>query len=66
MDAEIEKVTLGSSNSAIEVEAVGLNKIRDRLSRLDSLREVSLDSELVAQADDPNEIRRACSSEFDN
>ncbi|GJJ13107.1 hypothetical protein Clacol_007357 [Clathrus columnatus] len=60
MNDPIEKVTLGSSNGTIEVEAVGLNKIRDKLSRLDSLREVSLDSELVAQTDDPSEITRIC------
>jgi tubulin-specific chaperone E len=56
----VEKVILGSSNGAIEVEAVRLNKIRANLSRLDTLREVSLDNEYVARADDTGEIRKTC------
>ncbi|KAI0093897.1 hypothetical protein BDY19DRAFT_919480 [Irpex rosettiformis] len=56
----VEKVILGSSNGAIEVEAVRLNKIRANLSRLDTLREVSLDNERVARADTPGEIQRTC------
>lgn len=57
-----EKVVLGSSNGTIKFEAVGMNKVRSRLSRLDSLREVSLDKENVARADEPGEIRRGCPS----
>ncbi|KZV96199.1 RNI-like protein [Exidia glandulosa HHB12029] len=53
----IEKVTLGSSNGVIEVEAVNLNKIRSKLLNFASLREVSLDSERVSSAGEPNELR---------
>ncbi|KAI0811010.1 hypothetical protein BC629DRAFT_1580180 [Irpex lacteus] len=56
----VEKVVLGSSNGTIEVEAVRLNKIRANLSRLDNLREVSLDNERVARADTPGEIQKTC------
>ncbi|KAI0345299.1 outer arm dynein light chain 1 [Trametopsis cervina] len=56
----VETVLLGSSNGAIEVEAVGLNKIRANLSRLETLREVSLDNERIARADAPGEIRKTC------
>ena len=55
-----EKVILGSSGGAIEVEAVGLDKIRKTLARLERLRHVSLDNELVARADPPGEVGRTC------
>lgn len=55
-----EIVTLGSSKGAIEVEAVGLDKIRARLSRLDTLREVSLDNRDVSVADAPGTIGKTC------
>lgn len=55
-----EVVTLGSSNGAIEVEAVGLDKIRAKLSRLDTLREVSLDQKDVSSPDPPDSIRKTC------
>ncbi|KAI0636670.1 hypothetical protein C8Q77DRAFT_1050282 [Trametes polyzona] len=55
-----EKVILGSSGGAIEVEAVGLDKIRSKLAHLERLREVSLDNENVSKADPPGEIRRTC------
>ena len=58
-----ETVTLGSSNGTIEVEAVGLDKIRAKLSRLDSLREVSLDNREVASADQPGSIGNTCPGE---
>ncbi|OCH92105.1 RNI-like protein [Obba rivulosa] len=58
--AAAEKVILGSSGGAIEVEAVGLDKIRNKLSRLERLREVSLDNEGVASADEPGTIKRTC------
>ena len=57
-----EFVVLGSSNGAIEVEAVNLDKIRNKLSRLDKLREVSLDGENVASGDAPGEIGEMCPS----
>lgn len=58
-----EKVLLGSSHGAIQVEAVRLDKIRGNLSNLDRLREVSLDGENVARCDPPGKIRNACPSE---
>ncbi|KAI0723930.1 hypothetical protein C8T65DRAFT_734439 [Cerioporus squamosus] len=56
----LEKVILGSSGGAVEVEAVGLDKIRNNLARLERLREVSLDNESVSRADPPGEIGRTC------
>lgn len=61
---KVEKVVLGSSNGTIEVEAVRLNKIRANLSRLDNLREVSLDNERVARADTPGEIQKTCPGKY--
>ncbi|EMD38216.1 hypothetical protein CERSUDRAFT_113365 [Gelatoporia subvermispora B] len=58
----MEKVILGSSGGAIEVEAVGLDKIRNKLSRLERLREVSLDNEGVSSADEPGVVQRTCSN----
>lgn len=55
-----EKIILGSSNGAIEVEAVGFDKVRSKLRDLDRLREVSLDNEKVAFMDTPGQIRRSC------
>ncbi|EGN95650.1 hypothetical protein SERLA73DRAFT_60351 [Serpula lacrymans var. lacrymans S7.3] len=55
-----EKITLGSSNGAIEVEAVGLDKIRTKFANLSRLREVSLDSEKVAFSDPEGEINKTC------
>lgn len=59
-----EKVTLGSSNGAIEVEAVGLDKIRKNLSHLERLREVSLDNGAVAMSDSPGRIKSICLGEY--
>ncbi|KAH7889522.1 hypothetical protein F5I97DRAFT_1844874 [Phlebopus sp. FC_14] len=55
-----EMIMLGSSNGAIKVEAVGLDRIRSNLSTLDRLREVSLDSERVATGDNSDEIHETC------
>ncbi|KAL1741359.1 hypothetical protein HDZ31DRAFT_45613 [Schizophyllum fasciatum] len=56
-----ETIILGSSNGAIEVEAVNLDKIRGKFADLTRLREVSLDNELVASCDaPPGTIRQAC------
>jgi hypothetical protein len=54
---------LGSSKGAIEVEAVGLDKIRGKFAKLQTLREVSLDGENVAASDPPGEIRKTCPRE---
>ena len=65
--ASLEKVLLGSSGGAIEVEAVGLDKIRSKLARLERLREVSLDNELVSKANPPGEIAQNCTGKcFEN
>lgn len=58
-----EKVTLGSSNGAIEIEAVGMDKIRGKFAQLDHLKELSLDNELVATANDPGLVYKTCPSE---
>lgn len=55
-----EKIIFGSSKRAIEVEAVGFDKVRSKLRDLEHLREVSLDNEKVAFADTPGQIRRTC------
>ncbi|KAJ3571055.1 hypothetical protein NP233_g3995 [Leucocoprinus birnbaumii] len=57
-----EVVVLGSSQGAIQVEAVNLDKIRGKLSKLSSLREVSLDGEGVASADPQGMILKTCSN----
>ncbi|KAL5490033.1 hypothetical protein ACEPAI_4866 [Sanghuangporus weigelae] len=59
-DGQKETVILGSSSGAIEVEAIGLDKVRGKLARLERLREISLDAEEVAYADSPGEIKRTC------
>jgi tubulin-specific chaperone E len=62
--ASQEKVFLGSSKGSIEVEVVGLDKVRGRLANLQLLKEVSLDGENVAGADPPGELHRSCPSEL--
>jgi hypothetical protein len=64
LETPIEKVMLGSSKGAIEVEAVGMNKVRNKLARVERLREVSLDMENVAYADTPGEVRQTCPSAY--
>jgi hypothetical protein len=59
-----EVVILGSSQGSIQVEAVNLDKIRDKLSKLSSLREVSLDDAGVARSDPQETIRDTCPSEY--
>ncbi|KAF9227719.1 RNI-like protein [Gyrodon lividus] len=58
--ATLEKVILGSSNGVIEVEAVGLDKIRRNLGALERLREVSLVNELLATGDPAGKIFDTC------
>ena len=60
----LEKIVLGSSNGAIEVEAVGLDRIRGKLAHIERLREVSLDGEGVAFADPLGTIATRCSGEY--
>ncbi|KAF4614631.1 hypothetical protein D9613_003182 [Agrocybe pediades] len=59
-DRSQEKVVLGSSAGAIQVEAVDLDKIREKFSRLDRLREVSLDNECVVRGNSLGEIAQTC------
>lgn len=59
-----EKVLLGSSAGAIEVEAVSLDKIRQKFARVDHLREVSLDNMGVVRGDAPGSISQTCPSEL--
>jgi hypothetical protein len=59
-----ETVVLGSSNGAIQVEAVNLDKIRGKFSNVERLQEVSLDKEGVSHADPPGEIGKNCPSQF--
>ena len=58
-----ETVILGSSNGAIQVEAVNLDKIRGKFANLERLQEVCLDKESVFGADPPGEIRKRCPSQ---
>ncbi|PBK93057.1 hypothetical protein ARMGADRAFT_1012740 [Armillaria gallica] len=56
-----EKVILGSSRGAIEIEAVNLDKIRQKFSNLERLQEISLDNELVCKGDEPpGAIKKTC------
>jgi hypothetical protein len=58
-----ETVVLGSSNGAIQVEAVNLDKIRGKFSNFSRLQQISLDKEGVSLADPPGEIRKNCPSQ---
>ncbi|KAH7923561.1 hypothetical protein BV22DRAFT_1092713 [Leucogyrophana mollusca] len=58
--ASQERVILGSSNGAIEVEVVGMDKIRNKFASLGRLREVSLDNEKVSTCDPVGKIRETC------
>ncbi|KAF9527024.1 hypothetical protein CPB83DRAFT_748494, partial [Crepidotus variabilis] len=55
-----EKVLLGSSAGAIEVEAVSLDKIRRKFARLDHLREISLDNANIVRGDSNGSISQTC------
>jgi len=56
-----EVIILGSSQGAVQVEAVNLDKVRNKLARLSSLREVSLEG--VAKVDPQGMIGTTCPSE---
>ena len=57
-----ETVVLGSSQGTIEVEAVSLDKIRQKFARLDQLREISLEHANVVKGDEPGRIYESCPS----
>lgn len=61
---KLETVVLGSSNGTIAVEAVGLDKIRGKLARLERLREISLDIENVSSVNPAGQIKNKCPSKF--
>ncbi|KAF8910750.1 hypothetical protein CPB85DRAFT_1551514 [Mucidula mucida] len=56
----IEKIVLGSSHGAIQVEAANLDKIRQKFSNLAKLRVISLDAQLVSRPDEPGAITSTC------
>jgi len=47
-------ITLGSSNGAIQVEAVDLAKVRRKFARLDRLKEVGLEAEDISTLSAPH------------
>lgn len=51
-----EMITLGSSNGAIQVEAVDLAKVRRKFARLDRLKEVGLEEEDIATLTAPHHL----------
>ena len=57
-----ETIVLGSSQGIIEVEAVSLDKIRQKFARLDQLREISLEHANVVKGDEPGRILESCPS----
>ena len=59
-----ETVVLGSSQGTIEVEAVSLDKVRQKFARLDQLREISLEHANVVKGDEPGRILQSCPSMF--
>ncbi|PVF92732.1 RNI-like protein [Serendipita vermifera] len=52
----IESIILGSSDGAIEVEAVNMDKVRGKFAKLESLREVGLEDYLIKTAGKRGEI----------
>lgn len=58
----IESITLGSSDGAIEVEAVNMNKVRNKFARLDILKEVGLENYMIGIAGNNGEISQTCPS----
>jgi tubulin-specific chaperone E len=61
-DSTMERITLGSSDGAIEVEAVNMNKVRGKFARLDTLKEVGLEGYFIKNAGPPGEIAAASPS----
>jgi hypothetical protein len=60
----IESITLGSSDGAIEVEAVDMNKVRRKFARLEELKEVGLENYTISSAGRPGEIATTCPSKW--
>lgn len=57
-DSKVESVVLGSSDGAIEVEAVNLNKVRSKFAQLSKLKEVGLENYMIGKAGD--DIQPVC------
>jgi hypothetical protein len=60
----VEAFILGSSRGTIEVEAPALYRVRNKLSHVERLREVSLDGECVASPGEEGRISQLCPSEI--
>lgn len=54
-----EMITLGSSNGAIQVEAVDLAKVRRKFAQLDRLKEVGLEAEDITTLNAPHSATEA-------
>jgi len=54
-NTSVEHIVLGSSKGRIEVEAPGLDQVRRRVANIERIREMSLDGEGVASADDKDD-----------
>jgi dynactin complex subunit len=63
-ESGIESITLGSSDGAIAVEAVNMNKVRNKFARLDTLKEVGLENYMISRAGSPGEISQTSPSKF--
>lgn len=61
-DDGVESIILGSSDGAIEVEAVNMNKVRGKFARLETLKEVGLESYMINSAGNPGEVAATCPS----
>jgi len=63
-DEGIESITLGSSDGAIEVEAVNMNKVRSKFAQLEELKEVGMENHMISSAGRPGEIASTCPSKW--
>ncbi|KAG8800092.1 hypothetical protein FRC16_003748 [Serendipita sp. 398] len=55
-----EAIVLGSSDGAIEVEAVDMNKVRNKFAQLEKLKEVGLENYMISKAGPAGEIKAIC------
>ncbi|KAG8839223.1 hypothetical protein FRC18_000079 [Serendipita sp. 400] len=55
-----EAIVLGSSDGAIEVEAVDMNKVRNKFAQLEKLKEVGLENYMISKAGPAGEIKAVC------
>lgn len=59
-----ESIILGSSDGAIEVEAVNMNKVRGKFARLDTLKEVGLENYMIKSSGKKGDIAAICPSKL--